>query len=710
MATAIDRSLEERAINSIRFLSVDAVQKANSGHPGLPMGAAAMAYVLWTEYLRHNPKNPKWANRDRFVLSAGHGSALLYSLLYLTGYDLSLDDLKAFRQLGSITPGHPEYGLTPGVEVTTGPLGQGFANGVGMAIAERFLAATFNRPDHEIIDHYTYAIVSDGDVMEGVAMEAASIAGHLGLGKLIYLYDQNHITLAGTANLSMTEDVAARFAASGWHTISIDGMDTDAVRQAIEEAKAVTDKPSLILAHTIIGFGSPKKEGTFGVHGSPLGPDEVLASKKNLDWPEEPAFYVPDAALELFRTAVENGKTAEKEWDESFASYKKAHPELATELQRALEGELVEGWDADLPKWNTGDKAIATRKASEAVIQAFFPKIPTFIGGSADLNTSTNTGMKGAGDFQPPVPAGSEEIQGELGGDWGYDGRNIHWGIREHAMGSAVNGMAAHGGVVPFSATFLVFSDYMRAPIRLAALSGYKSIFVFTHDSIAVGEDGPTHEPVEQVMSLRLIPGLNVVRPADANETRDAWEVALTANGPTLLALSRQDLPILDTAGAHGSLKQGGYILRDTDGTPDIVLIGTGSEVALSLEAADLLKDYDVAARVVSLPSWELFDRQTESYRESVMGPWPTPRLSVEAGVTTGWQRYTGPNGGSVGIDRFGASGPGNKVLAAYGFTKEHVAAAALRLLDKGKDADKLDADFDQEIVGSGFAGYKGHS
>ncbi|HET9659812.1 MAG TPA: transketolase [Thermomicrobiales bacterium] len=710
MATAIDRSLEERAINSIRFLAVDAVQKANSGHPGLPMGAAAMSYVLWTEYLRHNPKNPKWANRDRFVLSAGHGSALLYSLLYLTGYDLSLDDLKAFRQLGSITPGHPEYGLTPGVEVTTGPLGQGFANGVGMAIAEHFLAATFNRPGHEIIDHYTYGIVSDGDVMEGVSMEAASIAGHLGLGKLIYLYDQNHITLAGTANLSMTEDVAARFEASGWHTISIDGMDTDAVRKAIEDARAVTDRPSLILAHTIIGFGSPKKEGTFGVHGSPLGPDEVLASKKNLDWPEEPTFFVPDAALELFREAVTDGKQAEEEWDAAFASYKKAHPELAATLERALEGELAEGWDADLPKWNVGDKAIATRKASEAVIQAFFPKIPTFIGGSADLNPSTNTGMKGGGDFQPPIPAGSAEIQGELGGDWGYDGRNIHWGIREHAMGSAVNGMAAHGGVVPFSATFLVFSDYMRAPIRLAALSGYHSIFVFTHDSVAVGEDGPTHEPVEQVMSLRLIPALDVIRPADANETRDAWEVALTANGPTVLALSRQDLPILDTAGAHGSLKQGGYILRDTEGTPDIVLLATGSEVALSVEAADLLKEYDVAARVVSLPSWERFEQQTESYRESVLGPWPTPRLSVEAGVTTGWQRYTGPNGGSVGIDTFGASGPGARVLAHYGFTKEHVAASALRLLDKNKDADELDADFDQETVGSGFAGYKGHS
>ncbi len=710
LTKAIDRSLEERAINTIRFLSVDAVQKANSGHPGLPMGAAAMAYVLWTDYLKHNPTNPKWTNRDRFVLSAGHGSALLYSLLHLTGYDVSLDDLKAFRQLGSITPGHPEYGHTPGVEVTTGPLGQGFANGVGMAIAEHFLAATFNRPGHEIIDHYTYGIVSDGDIMEGVAMEATSIAGHLGLGKLIYLYDQNHITLAGTANLSLSEDVGARFEAAGWHTISIDGMDTDAVRRAIADAKAVTDKPSLILAHTIIGFGSPKKEGTFGVHGSPLGPDEVIATKKNLDWPEEPAFFVPDDARELFHEAVAEGKKAEAAWNDAFAAYEKAHPELAAALTQALKGELPAGWDTDLPTWSVGDKAIATRKASEAVIQAFFPRIPTFIGGSADLNPSTNTGMKGGGDFQQPIAPGSEEIQGELGGDWGYDGRNIHWGIREHAMGSAVNGMAAHGGVIPFSATFLVFSDYMRPAIRLAALSQYSSIFVFTHDSIAVGEDGPTHEPVEQTMSLRLIPGLNVIRPADANETRDAWKIALTASGPVLMVLSRQDLPILDTSGAHGSLAQGGYVLRDTEETPDIVLIGTGSEVALSLEAADLLKEHDIAARVVSLPSWKLFDQQTEAYRESVMGPWTTPRLSVEAGVTTGWQRYTGPNGGSVGIDTYGASGPGAKVLKHFGFTKEHVAASALRLLDRHKEADELDADFDQEIVGSGFAGHKGHS
>ena len=710
MATAIDRALEQRAINSIRFLSVDAVQKANSGHPGLPMGAAAMAYVLWTDYLKHNPKNPRWANRDRFVLSAGHGSALLYSLLHLTGYDLSLDDLKAFRQLGSKTPGHPEYRHTPGVEVTTGPLGQGFANGVGMAIAEQFLAATFNRPGHEIIDHYTYGIVSDGDIMEGIAMEAASIAGHLELGKLIYLYDQNHITLAGTANLSLSEDVGATFEAAGWHTIHIDGMNTDAARQAIADARAVSDKPSLILAHTIIGFGSPKKEGTFGVHGSPLGPDEVLATKQNLDWPEEPPFFIPDDALALFREAVDEGKRAEADWDNAFAAYADAHPELAATLKQALAGELPEGWDAELPTWKVGDKEIATRKASEAVIQAFFPKIPTFIGGSADLNPSTNTGMIGGGDFQPPIAPGSEEIQGELGGDWGYGGRNIHWGIREHAMGGAVNGMAAHGGVIPFSATFLVFSDYMRPAIRLAALSQYKSIFVFTHDSIAVGEDGPTHEPVEQIMSLRLIPGLNVIRPADANETRDAWKIALTAAGPTLLAFSRQNLPILDTSGAHGSLEQGGYVLRDTDAPADIVLIGTGSEVALAIEAADLLKEYDVAARVVSLPSWELFDRQTESYRESVMGPWTTPRLSVEAGVTTGWQRYVGPNGGSVGIDTFGASGPGAEVLAHYGFTKEHVAAAALRLLDKQQEAEKLDADFDQEAIGSGFAGHKGHS
>ncbi len=690
MPATTDTSLESRAINTIRMLSVDAVQKANSGHPGLPMGAAAMANVLWTEFLKHNPADPEWPDHDRFVLSAGHGSALLYSLLHLTGYDLPLEELKNFRQLGSMTPGHPENFLTPGVEVTTGPLGQGFANGVGMAIAEAFLAATFNRPGHTVVDHFTYGIVSDGDVMEGVAMEAASIAGHLQLGKLIYFYDANDITLAGSANISTTEDTAQRFRAQGWHVQSIDGMNTDAVRDAIVAAQSATDKPSIIIASTVIGFGSPKKEGTFGVHGSPLGPDEVIATKENLGWPVDPPFFIPDDALGLFRSALDRGASQQQDWQTRVDAYSQAHPDLSASFIQALEGNIDEGWDREIPTWSPGDKPIATRKASEAVIQAFYPKVPTFIGGSADLNPSTNTGMKDGGDFGPPPSGG--EVQGALGGGWSYAGRNIHWGIREHAMGSAVNGMAAHGGVWPFSATFHVFSDYMRPSIRLAALSHYRSSFVFTHDSIAVGEDGPTHEPVEQTMSLRLIPNLTVIRPADANETAEAWRVAIQSDGPVALILSRQDLPVLDRANATGGVFQGGYVLRDAAGDdPDVVLIGTGSEVGLAVMARDLLSEHGVDARVVSLPSWELFEEQTAEYCDSVLGSESTPRLSIEAGTTTGWQRYTGSNGRSVGIDTFGASGPGSEVLEHFRFTKEHVAAEALRLIGKSDIADLIE-------------------
>jgi len=706
-----DHALEERAINTIRMLSVDAVQKANSGHPGLPMGAAAMAFVLWTEYLKHNPRDPDWPDHDRFVLSAGHGSALLYSLLHLTGYNLPMKEVQNFRQLGSRTPGHPENFLTPGVEVTTGPLGQGFANGVGMAIAEAFLAARYNRPGYDLIDHHTYGIVSDGDVMEGVAMEAASIAGHLHLGKLIYLYDANAITLAATSNVSMTENVGARFEAQGWQVTRIDGMDTDAVRGALDAARAEQTRPSLILARTVIGFGSPKKHGTFGVHGSPLGPDEVIATKENLGWPAEPAFYIPEDALSLFRTAVDRGAEHQSQWDARFAAYRLEHPDLAGELMRALAGELPEGWDSDLPVWNVGDKPIATRKASEAVIQAFFQKVPTFIGGSADLNPSTNTGMKGGGDFGPQPDPDPEDIQGALGGGWDFAGRNIHWGIREHAMGSAVNGMAAHGGVLPFSATFLVFADYMRPPIRLAALSHYRAIFVFTHDSIAVGEDGPTHEPVEQTMSLRLIPNLTVIRPADANETADAWRAALEMGGPVVLIFSRQDLAILDHSGATGDLSQGGYVLVDSDGDPDIVLIGTGSEVDLAVMAREMLAEHGVSARVVSLPSWELFERQSADYRAAVLGSDGIARLSVEAGTIIGWDRYTGSNGGSVGIDTFGASGPGAEVLAHFGFTKEHVAAEALRLLGDHDAATEIEPKRrGGETAGEESEGHEGHS
>jgi transketolase len=678
LAVATDRTLEELSINTIRMLSVDGVQAANSGHPGLPMGAAAMAYVLWTEYLKHSPSNPHWFDRDRFVLSAGHGSMLLYSLLHLTGYDLPLDELKAFRQIGSKTPGHPEVNHTPGVEVTTGPLGAGFSNGVGMAIAEAYLAARYNRPGHEIINHRTFAIVSDGDIMEGVAMESAALAGHLGLGKLNYLYDQNHMTLAASANVSFSEDVAARFEALGWHTVSIDGLDTDAVRRGLDEAIAVTNKPSLIICRTIIGFGSPNKANTFGAHGSPLGPDEVLATKEAIGWPTEPMFYLPDPALELFREAVPLGREREGQWDRAFETYAAEYPDLAEELGNAIAGRLPTGWDADLPTWEVGSK-VATRKAGEAVIQSFFEKIPTFIGGSADLNPSTNTGMKGAGDFESPSAKPSDKVQGSLGGGWGYDGRNIHFGIREHAMGGAVNGMAAHGGIIPFAATFLVFSDYMRPTLRLAALSGYKSIFVFTHDSIAVGEDGPTHEPIEQVMSLRLIPNLTVIRPADGNETSAAWRYALESSGPTAIVLSRQDLPTLDTSQSTAGPNHGAYVLSGGDDA-DVLLIGSGSEVQLVVGAAEKLAAEGIRARVVSFPSWEILAKQSDEYKRSVLGTCQTPTVSIEAGTTIGWDRFADR---TIGVDRYGMSGPGNKVLTEYGFTVDNVVAQAKQLLGK---------------------------
>ena len=679
MAVATDRQLETLAINTIRTLSIDAVQKANSGHPGLPLGAAAMGYVIFQDFLKHNPRNPLWFDRDRFVLSAGHGSALIYSLLHLTGYDLPLEEVKNFRQLGSMTPGHPEANHTPGIEVTTGPLGQGFANGVGMAMAEAHLAARYNQPGHEIIDHYTYGIVSDGDIMEGVAMEAASLAGHLKLGKLIYLYDQNRITLAGSANVSFSEDVPMRFEAMGWHVQSIDGLDPDAVRAAIHDAQNEPDRPSLICCRTVIGFGSPHKANSFGAHGSPLGPDEVIATKQNLGWPSEEPFFLPDEAVTHFRQAIGHGSRLESDWSDRFTTYAAAYPELAAELKLATEGTLPDGWDRNLASWEAGDKPVATRKASEAVIQSFFEQVPTLFGGSADLNPSTNSAMKGAGDFEAPGPQ-PDFLQGAVGGGWNYAGRNIHWGIREHAMGSAANGIAAHGGLIPYTATFHVFSDYMRPPVRLAALTGLKTIFIFTHDSIAVGEDGPTHEPVEQTMSLRLIPNLSVIRPADGNETAAAWKQAVERSGPTALVLSRQDLPILDQAGATGSAAQGGYILADGS---DVVLIATGSEVALAVEARAVLADEGISARVVSLPSWDIFEAQDTAYKESVLGPKGGPRVTIEAGATLGWERYAGANGASIGVDRFGASGPGKKVLEAYGFTAGHVVATVHDLLGK---------------------------
>jgi transketolase len=608
---------------------------------------------------------------------------LLYSLLYLTGYDLPLEEVKNFRQIGSKTPGHPERNHTPGVEVTTGPLGQGFANGVGMAIAERFLAGAFNRDGHEIINHYTYGIVSDGDLMEGVTAEAASLAGHLGLGKLIYLYDQNEITLAGTIGVSFSEDVPARFSAIGWHVLEIDGMDTEQVRQALRAAQEETTRPSLICARTVIGFGSPKAD-TFGVHGAPIGPEGVTKTKEALGYPVEPAFYVSDRVREHFLEAGKAGAELERVWQEAYTAYQAAEPELGRSLVLALNGELPEGWDRDMPSWEAGSKPISTRKASGEVINAFAPKVPNFIGGSADLDPSTNTNMKGAGDFESPYAGPDPRIeQGLSGGDWGYAGRNIHYGIREHAMGSSANGMAAHGGVIPFTATFLVFADYMRPPMRLAAISDLKVIFVFTHDSIAVGEDGPTHEPVEQLASLRAIPQLVTIRPADANETAEAWRVAMTTGGPVVLIFSRQDLPVLDRSGAKGGVANGAYVLSDPVGEPDVVLIGTGAEVDLAVRAAAMLAEQGVKARVVSMPSWELFARQDEAYRQQVLGPAGTPRVAVEAGTTFGWERWVGEHGAVVGIDRFGASGPGAKVLEHFGFTPEHVVTAAQQVLGR---------------------------
>ncbi len=713
MATATTEhqlDLETVAINAIRTLSIDAVQAANSGHPGLPMGAAPMAYVLWHEFLKHNPRDPQWPDRDRFVLSAGHGSALIYSLLHLTGYDLSIEDVKSFRKLGSKTPGHPERGHTAGVEVTTGPLGQGLANGIGLAAAEAFLAAKYNRPGHEIVDHHTWGIVSDGDIVEGVAFEAAAIAGNLKLGKIIYLYDQNHMTLAGTSNLTMSEDVAARFEALGWQVQSIDGLDTQAVREALQAARDETERPSLICARTVIGYGSPNKSNTFGVHGSPLGADEVRLTKEYLGVPTEPAFYVPEAAAEHFHKAIDTGAKAEAEWSTRFDAYKSEFPAEAAELEQAIAGNLPAGWDADIPVWDVGGKPVATRKASGEVLNAFFQKLPTFIGGSADLNPSTNTALKGGGDFQSPATK-FDDVQGEVGGPQDYTGRNIHFGIREHAMGSIVNGMAAHGGVLPFSATFLVFSDYMRPPMRLAALSHLHSVFVFTHDSIAVGEDGPTHEPVEQVMSLRLIPELTVFRPADANETAVVWKMAIERQTPSVLVFSRQDLAILDPTIVREHAAKGGYILSDTEGEPDVTLLATGSEVELSLMAKDLLAEHGAQARVVSIPSWEIFDAQAADYREQVLGPKGAARVSVEAGVTIGWAKYTGGNGAHVGIDSYGASGPGSEVLEHFGFTKEHVAATALRLLGNADAADELDSRFiGGETAGTQPSGSDGHS
>jgi transketolase len=681
--------LDQRCIDTMRFLAVDAVQKADSGHPGMPLGAMPMAYVLWDRFLKYNPRNPGWTDRDRFVLSAGHGSMLLYALLYMTGYDLSLDDIKQFRQWGSRTPGHPERGHTPGVEVTTGPLGQGLGNAVGFAIAEAQLAARYNRPGHAVIDHRTWVIASDGDLMEGVASEAASLAGHLKLGKLNVLYDDNYVTLAAGTDITFTEDRGARFAAYGWHIVHVDnGNDLDAIDAALRAARDETSRPSLILVRTHLGYGSPEQD-SFKAHGSPLGEADVRKTKQNLGWPVEPDFLVPDDALAHMRKAVDRGAELEQQWNDGFARYAQANQALAAELERSLHSALPDGWDSDIPVFPADATGMATREASGKVMNAIAPKLPALTGGSADLDPSTKTALKGLGDFNPPLQAG-EDAQGSDGGGWSPAGRNLHFGVREHAMGAIANGMAAHLGCIPYTATFLIFSDYMRPPMRLAALSQLHVIHVFTHDSVALGEDGPTHQPIEQLAGLRAIPNLTVIRPGDANETAVAWRVAIEhCDAPVTLVFTRQAVPTLDRtrmASAEG-LRQGAYVLDGGEGDPAVILIASGSEVHLIVEAAQRLRETGLAVRCVSMPSWELFDAQPREYRDSVLPPTIRARLAVEAGATQGWSKYVGDSGDVIGIDHFGASAPGDVNLREFGFTVEEVCRRAQAVLSSATAA-----------------------
>lgn len=661
--------IDQLSVNTIRFLSVDAVQKANSGHPGLPLGAAPMAYVLWTRFLRFNPKDPHWQNRDRFILSAGHGSALLYSLLHLTGYDLPMDEIKRFRQMDSKTPGHPESMLTPGVEVTTGPLGQGFGNGVGVAMAAEFLGARYNRPGKNIIDHFTYGIVSDGDLMEGVASEAASLAGHLKLGKLIYLYDNNHISLDGPTSLAFTENVLERFDAYGWQTLTVeDGNDLDAIEKAISEAQADHDRPSLISVKTIIGYGSPM-EGTNKVHGSPLGEDNVKKTKEFFGWDPSKTFFIPDGVYDHMKEPGEKGARLQVEWQRLFDAYKKEFSKEGEELDLTYSGKLPRGWDKDLPTFKAGE-SLATRQASGKALEAIKKNVPWVIGGSADLASSNEMPLKGELSFQPGH----------------YENSNIWFGVREHGMGSILNGMASHRGVRVYGGTFLTFCDYMRGSIRLAALTEAPVTYVFTHDSIGLGEDGPTHQPVEQVTALRTIPNLTVIRPGDANETIEAWRMAMDRmKGPVALILTRQKLPNIDQEkyAPASNLRKGAYILSDAEGAADVIIIATGSEVQLALGAQEELKKENIRARVVSMPSWELFDKQDKSYRDSVLPPANHKRLAVEMGVTLGWYKYVTAEGDVLGIDRFGESAPGEEVMKAFGFTIENVVKRAKALVVK---------------------------
>ncbi len=664
--------IEGLCVNTIRFLAVDAVRQAGSGHPGTPMGAAAMAYVLWDRFLTHNPGDPHWPDRDRFILSPGHAYTLLYAILYLTGYDLPLDELKRLRQWESKTPGHPEYRLTAGVEMTTGPLGQGFAHGVGMAIAERWLADHYNRPDHEIISHYTYAIVSDGDIQEGVAAESASLAGTLRLGKLIYLYDDDDISIEGNTDIAFAENVAQRFQAYGWHVVGpIDGMDPDSVDSVIRMAQSAADRPSLIICRTPIGYGSPNKAGTASAHGEALGEEEVRLTKEQLEWPYPEPFAVPHEALAHFRQALELGKQRQQEWEVVLQAYRQAYPDEATQLEEDLRGDLPEGWTTDLDRlFNDGDKPIATREASGLAMNTIASRIHAFTGGSADLAPSTKTLLKDHGHY------GFEE----------YCGHNMHFGVREHAMGAIANGMALHGGIIPYTATFLIFSDYMRPAMRLAALTEQRVVYIFTHDSIGLGEDGPTHQPIEQLLGLRSVPNLVVLRPADATEIVEAWKVALERwSGPAALVLSRQNLPVLDrsTLASATGVQKGGYILWDASSTPDVILIGTGSETHTALEAGKALEGRGIAARVVSMPSWELFDAQPLDYRTAVLPPDLRARVSIEAATPLGWERYVGLDGVAMGISHFGASAPYETLYQQFGLTARHMANQAAQLVQE---------------------------
>ena len=660
-------ALDQLCINTIRTLAIDAIQNANSGHPGAPMGLAPAGYVLWTRIMKHNPQNPSWVDRDRFVLSGGHASMLLYSLLYLTGYGLSLEDIKNFRQWESKTPGHPEFGMTPGVETTTGPLGQGFANAVGMAMAERHLAARFNRPGHEIVDHCTYVMCGDGDMMEGVAAEAASLAGHLGLAKLICIYDDNKISIEGSTDITFTENVALRFKAYDWHVLNVeDGNDLAAILKALQLAKAETERPSLIILRTHIAYGSPNKQDSADAHGSPLGKEEVCLTKVCLGCPPDVEFCVPEAVLNYLNNCVRRGRASEEQWQETYKAFTEKYPDLAKQFVDAMSGYLTSGWDADIPEFSPSDGPMATRAASGKVLNAIAGNLATLIGGSADLAPSNKTYLNCSHEFQKDS----------------YDGRNIRFGVREHAMAAVMSGMFLHNGLRPYGGTFLVFADYMRPAIRVASLMKLPVIYVFTHDSVAVGEDGPTHQPIEHLAALRSIPGLTVIRPADASETAAAWRQAIeTTSGPVALVLSRQKLPILAGNKTRFGVSRGAYVLEDGHGRPDIILMATGSEVHLALEAQKILAAKDISARVVSMPSWELFEKTSEEYKNQVLLPDVAARIAIEAGVPMGWERYVGNMGTVIGINRFGASAPGGTVMKNFGFTPENVVNKALQLI-----------------------------